>query len=143
MHKKYLFILYILVAQLFFFNSESAFSLPNNMSVVGDSVFVDNVDSTHFYAVFLPFDYPTKGEVCASMTGEELAQDNDLRHYGTCFVNDPGVFTIVELLEPLHSCYEDTKQSDYFVGETTVKIVSSAAEITPTSNTPDSEVVGQ
>lgn len=105
----------------------TTFSLPEVTLTVGDSVFIDNTHPTHFYAVFLPFEFPANGDMCASITGEDLAQDNDLRHYGTCFINDPGVFTVVDLGEPVHASYWDTKDSDYFIGEKIVTLVPSVA----------------
>ncbi len=100
-----------------------ALDLPAEVVDVGAPVYLDNVNPNHYFAVFLPKDYPANGDPCAAMSGEELIVDNNLQHYGTCFVNDPGVFSILELKEPLHSSYSDAKNSDYFVAEKTVEVV--------------------
>lgn len=112
-----------------------AFSLPRITHTVGESVFIEDIDLAHFYAVFLPFEFPTQGELCASITGEELVEDNNLRHYGTCFINDPGVFTVVELGEPVHASFWDTKSSDYFISERTVVLKLPVEAVEPTGTT--------
>lgn len=84
-----------------------AFSLFSTQVKIGDQVYVENMDPLKYYAVFLPFSEPTNGQVCASMSGEELVENNNLKDYGTCFINDPGDFTIVEIEEPFSSSYED------------------------------------
>jgi len=87
--------------------STSAFTLPENNLNVGAPVYIENTEVEKYYAIFLPFSEPTNGEVCASISGEELVENNNLRDYGTCFINDAGVFTVVEIMEPFSSSYED------------------------------------
>jgi hypothetical protein len=100
----------------------SAFSLPSTSINVGDPVYIENIDPEKFYAVFLPFKEPTNGEACASMSGEELTENNNLSDYGTCFVNDAGIFTIIEISEPFSSSYEDLVKVEGIIQETTVAV---------------------
>lgn len=87
-----------------------AFSLPKKEIKIGDPVYVEEIDPLKYYAVFLPFSEPTNGQVCAGMSGEELVENNNLKDYGTCFINDPGDFTIVEIVEPFSSSYKDLEE---------------------------------
>ena len=60
--------------------------------------------------------------MCASISGEELLEKNNLKDYGTCFINDPGIFTIVEIQEPFSSSYEELKNNEEILQEETVKL---------------------
>ena len=89
-----------------------AFTLPETEINIEFPVYINEIDLTKYYAVFLPFEEPTNGEVCATVSGEELAENNNLKKYGTCFVNDEGTFTIVEISEPFSSSYEDLVENN-------------------------------
>ena len=53
-------------------NFSLAFVLPVNEIKIGDPVYIEETDNVKNYAVFLPFEEPTNGQVCASISGEEL-----------------------------------------------------------------------
>lgn len=99
-----------------------AFVLPISEIKTGDPVYIEETDILKNYAVFLPFEEPTDGQVCASISGEELLEKNNLKDYGTCFINDPGIFTIVEIQEPFSSSYEELKNNEEILQEETVKL---------------------
>lgn len=100
-----------------------AFTIPETNLDVGMPVFIEETEPLMHYAVFLPFEEPTNGEVCASITGEQLAENNNLRNYGTCFINDEGNFTIVEIAEPFASSYENLKETDQILQEEQITLV--------------------
>lgn len=103
-------------------NFSLAFVLPANEIKIGDPVYIEETDTLKNYAVFLPFEEPTKGQVCASISGEELSENNNLKDYGTCFINDSGIFTIVEIEEPFSSSYEELKNNEEILQEDTVAL---------------------
>lgn len=103
-------------------NFSLAFVLPANEIKIGDPVYIEETDTLKNYAIFLPFEEPTKGQVCASISGEELSENNNLKDYGTCFINDPGIFTIVEIQEPFSSSYEELKNNEEILQEETVTL---------------------
>ena len=103
-------------------NFSLAFVLPVNEIKIGDPVYIEETDILKNYAVFLPFEEPTNGEVCASISGEELSENNNLKDYGTCFINDPGIFTIVEIQESFSSSYEELKNNEKILQETTITL---------------------
>jgi len=103
-------------------NFSLAFVLPVNEIKIGDPVYIEETDNVKNYAVFLPFEEPTNGQVCASISGEELFENNNLKDYGTCFINDPGIFTIVEIQEPFSSSYEELKNNEEILQEETVTL---------------------
>ena len=115
--------LFFLFAFLISFQAR-AYDLPNITLNVGSPVFIENFDEEKYYAVFLPFEEPTNGDVCASMGGEELVQDNNLRNYGTCFINDPGTFTIVEIEEPFSSSYDSLLENEEIIQEEKITMLS-------------------
>lgn len=97
-----------------------AFILYQEEVSIGEPVYIGDANEEMYYAVFLPFEEPTNGQVCASMTGEEILEDNNLRNYGTCFINDEGTFTVVELSEPFSSSYEDLLENDEIIQEESI-----------------------
>ncbi|MBW6441813.1 hypothetical protein K0B04_02810 [Patescibacteria group bacterium] len=99
-----------------------AFTLPETEIFVGKPVYIENTDPEKFYAIFLPFEEPTNGEVCASMSGEELIENNNLRNYGTCFINDEGIFTIVEISEPFSSSYKQLVDRERIIQEAEISL---------------------
>lgn len=99
-----------------------AFTLPETEINIEFPVYINEIDLTKYYAVFLPFEEPTNGEVCATVSGEELAENNNLKKYGTCFVNDEGTFTIVEISEPFSSSYEDLVENNQVIQEEKVNL---------------------
>lgn len=101
-----------------------AFNLPNATLDVGSPVFIENFDEENYYAVFLPFEEPTNGDVCANMSGGELVADNNLKNYGTCFINDPGVFTIVEMEQPFSSSYSSLLENEEILQEEKITMIS-------------------
>jgi hypothetical protein len=101
-----------------------AFDFPNKYLNVGSPVFIENFNEEKYYAVFLPFGEPTNGDVCANMSGKELAENNDLRNYGTCFINDPGVFTIIEIEEPFSSSYSSLLENEEILQEEKVNMIA-------------------
>ena len=103
-------------------NFSLAFVLPVNEIKIGDPVYIEETDILKNYAVFLPFEEPTNGEVCASISGEELSENNNLKDYGTCFINDPGIFTIVEIQESFSSSYEELKNNEEILQEEIVTL---------------------
>jgi hypothetical protein len=113
---------------LFSFNSSKAFTLPEKNIQVGSPVYIEDINSSLYYAVFLPSGNPTNSEVCATMSGDELVEDNNLRNYGTCFINDAGVFKIVEIYTPFSSSYDELKESDQIVQEEEVALFGDAGK---------------
>ena len=103
-------------------NFSLAFFLPVNEIKIGDPVYIEETDVLKHYAVFLPFEEPTNGQVCASVSGEELFENNNLKNYGTCFINDPGIFTVVEMEGPFSSSYEELKNNEEILQEETVTL---------------------
>ncbi len=103
-------------------NFSLAFVLPINEIKIGDPVYIEQTDILKNYAVFLPFDEPTNGQVCASISGEELFENSNLKDYGTCFINDPGIFTIVEIQEPFSSSYEELKNNEEILQKETITL---------------------
>ena len=123
MFKKIKLIIFITAINLFA-SVSFAFNLPANEIKVGDPVYIEDTDIEKHYAVFLPFEEPTDGQVCASFSGEEIEQNNNLKDYGTCFINDEGVFTIVEIEEPFSSSYEDLQFNEKIIQEGKVTLVN-------------------
>lgn len=123
MFKKIKLIIFITAINLFA-SVSFAFNLPANEIKVGDPVYIEDTDIEKHYAVFLPFEEPTDGQVCASFSGEEIEQNNNLKDYGTCFINDEGVFTIVEIEEPFSSSYEDLQFNEKIIQESKVTLVN-------------------
>ncbi len=105
-----------------FANYSLAFVLPVKEIKIGDPIYIEETDVLKSYAVFLPFEEPTNGQVCSSISGEELYENNNLKDYGTCFINDPGIFTIVEIAEPFSSSYEELKNNEEILQEETVTL---------------------
>ena len=103
-------------------NFSLAFVLPVNEIKIGDPVYIEETDALKNYAVFLPFEEPTNGQVCASISGEELFENNNLKDYGTCFINDPGIFTIIEIEKPFSSSYEELNINEEILQEETVTL---------------------
>lgn len=103
-------------------NFSLAFVLPVNEIKIGDPVYIEETDNVKNYAVFLPFEEPTNGQVCASISGEELSENNNLKDYGTCFINDSGIFTIVEIEEPFSSSYEELKNNEEILQKETITL---------------------
>lgn len=103
-------------------NYSLAFVLPIKEIKTGDPVYIEGTDVFKNYAVFLPFEEPTNGQVCASISGEELFENNNLKDYGTCFINDSGIFTIVEIEEPFSSSFEELKNNEEILQEETVTL---------------------
>jgi len=121
MHKVFKTIIFSL-ALLIYSGYSLAFVLTANEIKIGDPVYIEETDTLKNYAVFLPFEEPTNGQVCASISGEELSENNNLKDYGTCFINDPGVFTIVEINQPFSSSYEELKNNEEIIQEETVTL---------------------
>ena len=101
-----------------------AFYLPERYLRLGSPIYIEEVNEEKFYAVFLPFEDPTSGEVCAIMTGEELIEDNNLKNYGTCFINDEGTFTLIEIEEPFSSSYKSLLENEEIIQEGKITLVS-------------------
>jgi hypothetical protein len=108
----------------FLIQGANAFDLPNKFLSIGSPIFIENYDEEKYYAVFLPFSEPTNGDVCSNMSGEQLAENNDLRNYGTCFINDEGTFTIVEIDEPFSSSYSSLLENEEIIQEEKITMVS-------------------
>ena len=115
----------LITATLFLAHYQArAFYLPERYLRLGSPIYIEEADEEKFYAVFLPFEDPTTGEACAIMTGEELVEDNNLKNYGTCFINDEGTFTLVEVEEPFSSSYESLMESEKIIQEGKITLVS-------------------
>lgn len=129
----------ILIALKLITQNSWAFTLPSTEIKIGDPVYIEEVDILKHYAVFLPFEEPTNGEVCASMSGEELFENNNLKDFGTCFINDPGIFTIVEIEEPFSSNYTELEENEQIIQKenVTVSLIlgGSVSESTDSENT--------
>jgi hypothetical protein len=108
----------------FLIQGAGAFEIPNKFLSIGSPIFIENFDEEKYYAVFLPFSEPTNGDVCSNMSGKELAEDNDLRNYGTCFINDEGTFTVVEIEEPFSSSYTSLLENDGILQEQKVTMIA-------------------
>jgi hypothetical protein len=132
MFKKIKLIIFITAINLFA-SVSFAFNLPANEIKVGDPVYIEDTDIEKHYAVFLPFEEPTDGQVCASFSGEEIEQNNNLKDYGTCFINDEGVFTIVEIEEPFSSSYEDLQFNEKIIQESKVTLVNNPGVVSSES----------
>lgn len=85
-------------------------------------VVVSVPDTSHFFSVFGPEDRDRNDGACAYVTGEDLEADQDLAHYGTCFLNDRGTFKIIELSSYFPASFADSMRSDSFVGVSDVLI---------------------
>jgi hypothetical protein len=89
--------------------------LPNNQIRIGQSIFIINPNPNYYYTVFwINLNSPNDADPCSFIAGSDAIVDNDLTHYGTCFVNDPGTFKIVELVDPLTASFTDSKASTSF-----------------------------
>lgn len=122
--KKVIKILLVTAVLFFFHHQVKAFYLPERYLRLGSPIYIEEINEKNYYAVFLPFEDPTAGDVCAIMTGEELLEDNNLKNYGTCFINDEGTFTLVEIEEPFSSSYESLVESEKIIQEEKITLVS-------------------
>ncbi|MEK7510371.1 MAG: hypothetical protein AAB567_02315 [Patescibacteria group bacterium] len=94
---------------------------------LGGSVVIQNIDEKRLYVVFAPQDVAEDGSgwYCSRVSGQELLEDSDLQHYGTCFVNDPGEFLILELSDlDINADYQSMKNSPYFLEERKIEVSS-------------------
>src|SRR3989344_1730303 len=84
-----------------------AFSSDEEMKV-GSTVMLNDIAPGRYYIVFNPDDIRHNGGSCASVIGAELLDTgNGLEKYGTCFVNDKGVFAVIEASENIGGSYSD------------------------------------
>lgn len=117
---------FILLAIIFLpWQVESAPAEPQGQFYLSEKVaFLDIVQPEYFYFVFNPDDIKNNGGWCAGISGVELIEfSNDLRKYGTCFKNDPGIFEIVEMLDFAGGTYSDLKNSESFVSSRSIEIL--------------------
>lgn len=90
--------------------------LPSNQVRAGQAIFLMNPVPEYTYSVFWVNAYnPSDESACAFISGADLVNDNDLTHNGTCFVNDPGSFKVVELSDEFFASFTDSKQSYAYV----------------------------
>jgi hypothetical protein len=96
--------------------------ISNTSPVIGESVRVLNPYAGDWYSVFwLNVDGP-KADPCLHVSGNDLLVDNDLTHYGTCFVNDRGQYEVVELTDDMTANYNDSIQSALFFDKQSVNV---------------------
>lgn len=89
-----------------------AFTLSGANVDVGTPVLISGAVASNLYSIFWINNSNPNEEACAYIYGQDITGyfatdldgidqwvpgDNDLSHYGSCFVNDPGTFKIVEL----------------------------------------------
>jgi len=115
-------LLFLLLAVLVGAGSASALTLSTTKPKIGEPIHVlDPVAGRHYSVFWINLDGP-RADPCAVITGYELLEVNDLRHYGTCFVNDDGTFQVVELGEDLLANYTDSIQHPSYVTKQTVVV---------------------
>jgi len=96
--------------------------VSNNGPAIGESVLLLNPYADDFYSVFwINVDGP-KSDPCAHMSGADLIADNDLTHYGTCFVNDNGEYEVVEMTEDIVESYNDSIQDAAFYDKQAINV---------------------
>lgn len=89
-----------------------AFTLPGANVAIGSPVLISGANADYLYSIFWINNSNPNEDACAYIYGRDLTGyfatdldgisqwvdgDNDLSHYGTCFVNDSGTFKILEL----------------------------------------------
>jgi len=90
---------------------------------LSSSINIEQVLPSSFYYVFSPADVQNDGGYCALVPGYELRDfSSDLRQYGTCFINDTGLFEIIEMKEQISGNYSTVKGSEFFVVSKTLEI---------------------
>lgn len=107
---KYVIFISLLLGVLFFGSGHSthAFTLSGATVNVGAPVLITGAVASNLYSIFWINASNPNDEACAYIYGQDLTGyfapdgefipgDNDLSRYGSCFVNDPGTFKIVEL----------------------------------------------
>lgn len=115
-------ILFALLVVLVGAGSASALTLSATKPKIGEAVHLLDPVAGRTYSVFwLNLDGP-KADPCAFIRGDELLVDNDLTHYGTCFVNDDGTFQVVELGEHLIANYNDSIQHPSYISKQSVVV---------------------
>jgi hypothetical protein len=116
-----------------------AFTLsPSSHIMAGQTVYINAYIPGYFYGVYWINTFnPSDESACAYIDGADLAIDNDLTHYGTCFVNDVGTFKIIELSGVFPASFTDSKQSSLFVSTTNLTVQGSfPIPGTPTLSSP-------
>ena len=108
-----------------------AFTLPGANVDVGTPVLISGANADYLYSIFWINGSNPNDEGCAYIYGRDLTGyfatdsdgisqwvdgDNDLSHYGSCFVNDSGTFKIVELSDQGFAAnFPDSLGADSFV----------------------------
>lgn len=116
--------LFLLSGVIFFgaANGVFALTLQDKQIDIGTVVLTSDIIPDHYYSVFWISDINQHGDPCVFVSGEELLNDYDLSHYGTCFVNDAGTFKIIEHSDFFNGNYIDSLQSEFFVSAETIVI---------------------
>lgn len=115
-----------------------AFTLSGATVNIGDPILITGAVASNLYSIFWINSSNPNDEACAHIYGQDLtgyfatdldgiAQwvpgDNDLTHYGTCFVNDSGTFKIVELSDQGFAAnFPDSLQAASFVSFNTIVV---------------------
>lgn len=110
--------------------STFAFTLSGATVDVGSPVLITGAVASNLYSIFWINASNPNNEACAYIYGQDLTGyfatdsdgidqfipgDNDLSHYGSCFVNDSGTFKIVELSDwGFAANFPDSLQSSEF-----------------------------
>lgn len=115
-----------------------AFTLSGATVNVGDPVLITGAVASNLYSIFWINASNPNDDACAYIYGQDLTGyfatdldgieqwvpgDNDLSHYGSCFINDPGTFKIVELSDQGFAAnFPDSLGSDFFVSFKTLVV---------------------
>lgn len=137
---KYLIFALFLLGAIFFGVAPSAraFTLSSATVDVGTPVLISGAIASNLYSIFWINASNPNDDACAYIYGQDLtgyfatdsdgisqfvSGDNDLSHYGTCFVNDPGTFKVVELSDwGFASNFPDSLGSEFFVSFRTLVV---------------------
>jgi hypothetical protein len=115
-------LLFLLLAVLIGAGSASALTLSATKPKIGEPIRVLDPEEDRYYSVFWTNLDGPRADPCASVSGSELLEDSDLRHYGTCFSNDEGTFQVVELDRNVVANYTDSLQHYSYVTKQTVVV---------------------
>lgn len=130
---KYIFIVAI-AAPVILITAQMMSSDIHDRAVIEGGIYLKDFKADHYYAVFGEQETQENGPYCALISGEELVIDNNLRNYGTCFINDVGTFTLVELSSFMAANYLDTINSEVYVGQNIITMIPAdegVFEVTP------------
>lgn len=137
---KHLILVTFLLGIMFFGAASNAyaFTLSGATVDVGAPVLITGAIASNLYSIFWINNSNPNEEACAYIYGQDLTGyfatdsdgieqfvpgDNDLSHYGSCFVNDSGTFKIVELSDQGFAAnFPDSLAAESFVSFKTLVV---------------------